>query len=173
MSAADRSWHWVTEALALGGRLPDQAAPELLADRVRRVVDLRGELIDDRDWLQSQGILLLHLPTADLRAVSAAHLEMGVRWVREGHTRGERVLVHCEHGIGRSALLACCVLVAEGRSPLAALTLVKDMRARVCPSPEQLHALLDWSADWCLAHDRAPPAETWGDLARIAYRDLR
>ena len=48
-------------------------------------------------------------------------LDDGVAFVNRHLDRGERVLVHCEHGIGRSATLALCVLVSRGMEPLDAL----------------------------------------------------
>ena len=51
---------------------------------------------------------------------------------------GSRVYIHCEHGVGRSALLALCVLVSRGDPPLGALERAKSARWQVSPSPEQL-----------------------------------
>src|SRR5262249_56059835 len=122
--------------------------------------------------LRGQGVAGLHVPTPDTRPVAPALLWQGVRWVCEGLGRGERVLVHCEYGIGRSVLLAACVLVSLGDSPCAALERIKGARAVACPAPDQLHALLAWAADWHRAARTPCPAATWDELARIAYRDL-
>jgi len=45
------------------------------------------------------------------------------------------------HGVGRSPLLACCVLVADGQSASDALTLMKRRRWEASPNEEQLAAL--------------------------------
>jgi hypothetical protein len=69
-------------------------------------------------------------------------------------------------------LLSCCVLVGQGDTPAQALERAKQARTKVCPSPDQLHALLQWSADWYRECRAECPSVTWDDLARIAYRHL-
>ncbi len=54
------------------------------------------------------------------------------------------MLIHCQHGIGRSALLALCVLVDQGWQPLDALTHAKDRRAQVSPSRSQYEGWAAW-----------------------------
>src|SRR5215831_18692686 len=137
---------WVDPSLAIGGRLSraiDRYANEL---GIRRIVDLRIEDKDDEEQLRLYGIELLHLPTDDMCAVAQPMLDDGVTWVNDQIARGERVLVHCEHGVGRSALLLTCVLVSRGDTPREALVRAKRARSRVCPSPDQLEALLTWSS---------------------------
>ena len=53
-------------------------------------------------------------------------LDEGVAFARRARAQGRRLLVHCHHGIGRSATLALCVLVDRGLSPLDALSQAKD-----------------------------------------------
>jgi predicted protein tyrosine phosphatase len=82
------------------------------------------------------------------------------------------VLVHCEHGVGRSALLALCVLVARGEAPLAALERAKSARPRVSPSPEQLAAFAAWVRRWAARSGAEVAVPTLDDLGRIAWRHL-
>jgi protein-tyrosine phosphatase len=159
---------WITRDLAVGGSFPE-AAVELLAREhtVAAVIDVRLEAHDDEQILRDHGLALLHLPTADHCAVAPDLLDDGVAFAARHLEVGGRVLIHCEHGIGRSALVALCVLVARGHEPLAALALAKDRRARVSPSPAQYQA---WVA-WLQAHGARPP--TFAEFAAIAYRHLK
>jgi protein-tyrosine phosphatase len=164
---------WLTPQLAVGGCYPIAAAEHLArALRVRCVVDLRVEDRDDERVLKRHGIELLHLPTQDGCAVSLPMLDEGVRWTGERLDAGARCLVHCQHGVGRSALLALCVLVARGEPPLRALEIAKGARGKISPSPEQLEAFRSW-----LARRRAAGAEVeipgLTELAWIAYSHLR
>lgn len=164
---------WVTPQLAVGGGLPPCAA-ERLARRhgVSHVVDLRVEACDDAAELRRHGLALLHLPTEDGRGVSQQMLDEGVAWVGARLDDGRKVLVHCQHGVGRSPLLALCVLVARGDSPLRALARAKAARWRVSPSPEQLEAYRTWLAR--RARAGAPLAvPRFEELAWIAYSHLR
>jgi hypothetical protein len=160
---------WIDGSLAVGGRFPMEAAAHL-AQRlgIRRIVDLREECCDDAEVLRSHGILLLELPTRDMCGVSQSMLDQGVRWVREQLDDGHRVYVHCEHGIGRSVLLALCVLVARGRPPLDALELVKQARWQASPSREQLEAFREFVRR---RTEHAVPAID--ELCAISWRHLQ
>src|SRR5206468_2183349 len=78
---------------------------------ITHVVDVRAESRDDRQELSRAGIRLLWLPTADQRAFTQLMIVSGVEWITRAFDQGGRVLVHCQNGMGRSALLALCVLV--------------------------------------------------------------
>lgn len=161
------NFHWLTEHVAVGGCFPNARAAEL-AERhgIRAVVDLRAEQCDDERALHAAGIDFLHLPTPDLEPASHEHLEIGVAFVRDHVQRGDRILIHCQHGIGRSALLALCVLVDQGWQPLDALTHAKDRRERVSPSLSQYEG---WAA-WLRA--RGAPVPDYHTFGCIAYRHL-
>jgi hypothetical protein len=165
--------HWISTELALGGSYPMERAGELATQLgIRRVVDVRSECCDDAEVLRAHGIELLHLPTQDMMAVSQAMLEKGVAWVNAQLAAGQRVYIHCEHGIGRSALLMLCVLVSRGSEPLAALDHAKSRRALVSPSPEQLEAFREFLR-YRATHAVPWNVPTFEELAWIAYSHLR
>ena len=165
--AANLNLSWITEHLAVGGRFPEEAVEGLARDlRVRAVVDLRVEACDDPALLARHGLDFLHLPTEDQCGVSRPMLETGVTFAGPRLARGEKVLVHCEHGIGRSAILALCLLVDAGLAPLDALKLAKAGRSLVSPSPAQYEA---W-ADWLRSRRQAPP--DFHSFGCIAYSHL-
>jgi protein-tyrosine phosphatase len=90
----------------------------------------------------------------------------GVAFARDRLDAGEKVLIHCEHGIGRSALLALCVLVDGGMEPMEAVRLAKDRRERFSPNLAQYAA---WDA-WLRGRGLEPPP--FDDFAAVAYRHL-
>lgn len=160
-------FHWLTQQLALGACFPMEHAAHL-RDRhgIAAVVDLRAEACDDEAALRSAGIELLHLPTPDLEPATHEHLERGVAFVRERLERGDKVLIHCQHGIGRSALLALCVLVDQGWQPLDALVHAKDRRWAVSPSQSQYEGWAGW------LRVRGAPVPDYHSFGCIAYRHL-
>lgn len=163
-----RCFDWITSELAVGGCFPREDTHHLArAHDIGAVVDLRAEACDDQLHLARCGISFLHLPTPDNCGVSLEMLRQGVAFVRAQLDAERRVLVHCQHGIGRSALLALCVLVDDGHAPLAALALAKNRRAVVSPSASQYEAWALWLRD----RGREPPR--FDDFAAIAYRHLR
>jgi Dual specificity phosphatase, catalytic domain len=160
---------WVTPDLAVGGALPAGGATGLAEDQqIGAVIDVRAEACDDVSEMQAAGLRFLHLPTEDHAAVTQAMLDRGVGFARDAATAGLKLLIHCEHGIGRSALVALCVLADRGYAPLEALARAKAGRALVSPSPAQYEAWTLW------LRRRAADAEipSFDAFAAIAYRHL-
>lgn len=160
-------FHWLTDQLAVGGCFPIDHAARLATEHgIGAVVDLREEDRDDEEQLRAAGIDFLHLPTPDLKPASMAMIGRGVEFVRSRIGEGKRVLIHCRHGIGRSALLSLCVLVDQGWEPLDALVHAKDRREVVSPSRAQYDG---WAA-WLEARGKAVP--DYHSFGCIAYRHL-
>ncbi|MDB5572111.1 MAG: Dual specificity protein phosphatase [Hyphomicrobiales bacterium] len=164
----------VDERLFVGGAFHCDSIPAIVAaHRIGAVVDLREEACDDEGALAAHGVAFLHLPTPDMCAVSVPMLQRGVAFASGAIAQGRSVLIHCQHGIGRSALLALCVMVHGGLAPLDALERAKTARPLVSPSPAQFEG---WRA-WLSVHARAagPPWKepSFDEFAAIAYRHLR
>ena len=165
--------HFVTPELAVGASFPRDAAARLAREHgIGRVVDVRLEARDDEVELRVHGIRLLHLPTEDCCAIAPGHIRDGVAFAVEGMERGERVLVHCQYGIGRSALLALCVLVARGDAPLDAMARLKEARPRVSPGPEQLAAFVEYCREERARQGADWPVPSVDGLGAIAWRHL-
>jgi hypothetical protein len=135
---------WITDDLAVGGAFHWADIPRLARLGVTAVVDCREEASDDPVALAKHGIGFLRLPTPDAHELSQEHIETGVRWATERLARGEKVYIHCSHGVGRGPLLGCCVLVATGLSPMEAIRLLKARRWQASPNEEQLQAILEY-----------------------------
>ena len=161
------NFHWLTESLAVGGCFPVERTAHLAdAHGIGAIVDLREEDCDDEALLSRHGIAFLHLPTPDLHPATVERLESGVEFVRGQVDQGRRVLIHCQHGIGRSALLALCVLVDQGQAPLDALRLAKDRRELVSPSERQYDGWAEW------LRRNGHPVPDYHSFGCIAYRHL-
>lgn len=161
------NFHWITDHLATGGSFHGKRAAELAgAHGISAVVDLRAEECDDDALLKSAGITLLHLPTPDMEPARHDQLEEGVAFVRGELAKGRKVLIHCEHGIGRSALLTLCVLVDQGWQPLDALAHAKARRDLISPCRSQYEG---WAA-WLSSRGLRPP--DYHAFGCIAYRHL-
>jgi hypothetical protein len=172
LAAASPPWaaefSWIDPSLAVGGSFPRGVAARLAREHgIAAVIDVRVEASDHPEELAASGLAFLHLPTEDVCAVSQEMLDAGVRFAREG--AGRPLLVDCQHGIGRSALVALCVLVDRGHAPMDALRRAKDAREKISPARCQFEAWVEWIAR-CAPHHRPPDFE---EFAGIAYRHLR
>jgi len=162
------NFSWITPDLAVGGCFPPAEAAALARDHgVGAVIDARAEACDDAAALRACGLRFLHLPTADMAGVSQPMLDAGARFAAEAARDGLRILAHCQHGIGRSAILALCILADRGYPPIEGLRLAKDARALVSPSEAQYRA---W-ANWLERHGHGP-TPSYEEFGMIAYRHL-
>jgi protein-tyrosine phosphatase len=163
------NFSWVTPDLAVGGSFPLGACAALVAEHgVGAVIDVRSEACDDVEEMAAAGVKFLHLPTEDQQAVSQAMLDRGVGFARDADRAGRKLLIHCEHGVGRSATVALCVMVDRGFQPLEALSRAKAARVHVSPSPAQYEAWTTW------LRRRAPEADIphFEAFKAIAYSHL-
>lgn len=160
---------WIQPDLAVGGAFPLERAACLAREHgVGAVIDVRSEACDDAATLERCGLRFLHLPTEDMCGVSQPRLDQGVAFAEAAAAEGLRLLVHCQHGIGRSALVALCILIARGHAPLDALLIAKDARQLVSPSEAQYRAWADWIGRRTAL---APPS--FHEFGMIAYRHLQ
>jgi protein-tyrosine phosphatase len=113
---------------------------------VTNVIDTRAEHCDDEQALAKEHIKLLYLPTPDTYPLSVEQLQQGAAWAHECIQQGGRVLIHCEHGVGRSVLLTCATLVYGGMHASNALKLVMEKRWQAAPNHRQIARLREFEA---------------------------
>lgn len=97
------------------------------------VADL--QLAQEAELSQRNGVRFLSFPIAD-RGVPAsrrATIEL-VRKLHKALAQGKNLAIHCRQGIGRSALLAACLLIMTGVDPDMAFQRLSA--ARGCTVPE-------------------------------------
>lgn len=140
----------VTPQIAVGSALARRPVPQLRARGFTAVVDCREEACDDAQLLADADIRFMHLPIRDQHAPSIELLAQGVEWVADHIGRVDRaqVLVHCQEGIGRSALVVACVLIGQGYSAARALDMVRTARPQVALTARQLQILVKFEAAW-------------------------
>ena len=137
---------WVSKHLAVGGRIRPEDIAAVARAGITHVVDTRSEYRDDEQALAKEHIELLYLPTRDTQAMSVEQLMEGAQWVNQRMEQGGRVLIHCEHGVGRSVLLGCAVLVYGGMHAQDALQLVQEKRWQAAPNHKQVKRLREFEA---------------------------
>ena len=135
---------WITDQLAVGGRVRPEDIHALARTGITDVVDTRAEYSDDAQAMAKEHIGLLHLPTPDTYPLTVEQLRQGSAWVQERIRQGGRVLIHCEHGVGRSVLLASAVLVYGGMQAQEALRLVQEKRWQAAPNHKQVARLREF-----------------------------
>ena len=138
---------WINDHLAVGGRIHPKDIPSLELLGITAVVDTRAEYRDEAALMEQAHIQLLLLPTRDTHPLTVEQLFTGSQWVQEHMQQGGRVLIQCEHGVGRSVLLTAAVLVYGGMSAHDALQLVQKKRWQASPNHRQVARLREFEAE--------------------------
>jgi protein-tyrosine phosphatase len=94
--------------------------------------------------MAQENITLLYLPTPDTYPLTVEQLYQGAKWAHDNIQQGGRVLIHCEHGVGRSVLLTCSVLIYGGMSAADALNLTQQKRWQAAPNKRQVQRMYEF-----------------------------
>lgn len=93
------------------------------------------DLRDEASTVRAQGMSFTSFPIPDRQIPkSESKLAEVLESVTKDPSAGRNILVHCRQGIGRSGLVAACLLVKKGMSPGGAIDSVSE--ARGVPVPE-------------------------------------
>jgi len=133
MAARPRGGEWVAdemEAWRAGG--VDTVVSLLEADEERELV-----LNAEADEARARGMTFRSFPIPDRQVPSSSReLSSTLNSIRNDLAMGKNVLVHCRQGIGRTGLVAACLLIQSGYESDAAVALLSE--ARGLPVPETL-----------------------------------
>lgn len=90
----------------------------------------------------SAGMAFAAVPTVDRGVPSVTALRTAVHEAAERLSKGEHVVAHCRHGIGRASLFAAAVLVEEGHAPDDAWARLSAARGVPVPDTSEQRAFL-------------------------------
>ncbi|HLF71932.1 MAG TPA: dual specificity protein phosphatase family protein [Dehalococcoidia bacterium] len=133
--------YWLSRDLAISPEPADDDWPLLHTASIRVVLDLRAEAEDAAHLAEAHGLRYLRLPIVDGAAPSDASLRLITGWVIERINANGPVLVHCREGRGRSATVACAVLVKLGMPLPQAFAALRRARWDIVLTKPQMEAL--------------------------------
>lgn len=91
-------------------------------------------LTRERELVQRTGLTFINFPIADYSVpTSKQATRQLVDQLKERLSHGNRVGIHCRQGIGRSSLVAACVLVTAGESSGGAFEQIEVARKASVP----------------------------------------
>lgn len=103
----------------------------------------RGEtselgLLDERELVQRQGLTFISFPIADFSVPTSTHeVRQLVSKIEQSLFGGKSIGIHCRQGIGRSSLVAACVLLTTGESPRTVFQHISSARGRPVPDTSE------------------------------------
>jgi protein-tyrosine phosphatase len=131
LAARPRGGDWLEDEIVDWKRQGVDAVLSLLTRDEEGDLDLLGEARE----AGKQGLEFRSFPIPDRQVPkSEAMLAEALEETSRVLSEGKNVLVHCRQGVGRSGLVAACLLVRKGMSPGAAVQ--KISLAREVPVPE-------------------------------------
>jgi len=145
MAARPRGGDWLRDDVASWKRAGIDTVLSLLTPDEERDLDLR----DEAGEAKAQGMGFGSFPVPD-RQVPRSEAEWAevLEKVTRALSEGKNVVVHCRQGIGRSGLVAACLLVRRGMSPGAAVELVSAERGVSVPETSEQR---DWIDQYAVA----------------------
>jgi protein-tyrosine phosphatase len=135
LAARPRGGDWLEEDVATWKRAGVGAVLSLLTPEEQNELELQNEARE----VQRQGLRFSSFPIPDLQVPrSEAKLAEALKNVTADLSAGRNVLIHCRQGIGRTGMIAACLLIQGGMSPGGAVESVSAARGMTVPeTPEQ------------------------------------
>jgi len=145
VSARPRGGDWLKDDVASWSRSHVNAVISLLTPDEEGDLALRDEAAEVR----AHGMSFTSFPIPDRQIpTSEAKLSEVLEKAARDLSNGKNVLVHCRQGIGRSGLIAACLLVKKGMSPGAAIEVVSAARGVSIPETVEQR---DWIEHYAAA----------------------
>lgn len=140
VSARPRGGDWLADDLAAWKRAGIDVILSMLTPEEELELGLDGE----SGAARAQGLTYLSFPIPDRDVPrSEAALAEVLEKVTDELKAGTNVLVHCRQGIGRSGLVAACLLVKNGMTPVAAVEKVSAARGYQIPDTDEQREWID------------------------------
>jgi len=140
VSARPRGGDWLQDEIGDWRRSGIDVVLSLLEKTEEQEMNLEKEA----ETAQAQGIEFSSLPIPDRQTPnSEAQVTATLDRMTQALKSGKNVLVHCRQGIGRSGLIAACLLIRKGMSPGAALEKVTAARGLEVPETKEQREWID------------------------------
>lgn len=133
MAARPKGGDWLADEVTGWKSLSVNIVLSLLTIQEEQELDIRGE----GAAVRAQGLQFLSFPIPDMQVpASESELASELEVVDRALNAGKNVLVHCRQGIGRTGLVAACLLVSRGINPEAAVRKIGAARGVTIPETE-------------------------------------
>ena len=130
LAARPRGGDWLKDELSAWHAAGVDVILSLLTPEEERDLDITGEASEAR----AEGMAFLSFPICDRRTPeSQKDLAELLHQLDNELASGRNVVVHCRQGIGRTGLVAACLLLSKGLKPETAITQLSQARGITIP----------------------------------------
>ena len=140
LSSRPRGGDWLDDEIASWQREGVDTVLSLLTSEEERDLGVENEASE----VKARGMQFVSLPIPD-RQVPSSDAEVAdvLEKLHADLSSGRNVVVHCRQGIGRTGLIAACLLVMKGWSPGAAVEMLTAARGASVPETEEQRRWID------------------------------
>jgi protein-tyrosine phosphatase len=148
LAARPRGGDWLAEEIERWKRDGVHTVCSLLTKEEERDLEMSEEEHESR----ACGLNFFSYPIPD-RQVPASEAELSEHLQALDHelSEGRNVVLHCRQGIGRTGLVAACLLVTKGLSSSAAVELLSVARGIPVPETDEQRRWIDHFAESLVA----------------------
>lgn len=134
LAARPRGGDWLESEMTAWHRDGIDTVVSLLEPAEEHALDL----VHERDAVEGQGMHFVSIPLAD-RSVppSRTAFSRELEKLDRELTGGRNLAVHCRQGVGRTGIVAACLLTGRGIAPVAAVAGLSAARGIVIPETEE------------------------------------
>lgn len=144
LSSRPRGGEWLADEMSAWSR----SGVDTVASLLTKEEEIDLDIVNEAANAQSAGMTFLSFPIYD-RCVPASEAEFAEAIGKlEGELKaGRTVVLHCRQGIGRTGLVAACLLVAAGVPPETAMARVSSARGVETPETADQRRWVDAFAE--------------------------
>jgi protein-tyrosine phosphatase len=140
IAARPRGGDWLEEEIAGWRDAGVDIVISLLTSDEEQELDLKNEAREVR----GSGMKFISLPIPDRQVPPAeSEVRVSIETVEADLSSGKNVVIHCRQGVGRSGLLAACLLITKGLSSGAAIDSVTAARGVPVPETDEQRRWID------------------------------
>jgi protein-tyrosine phosphatase len=140
LAARPRGGDWLRDDIGEWKQAGIETVVSLLTPPEQLELDLREEA----EEVGRQGLEFTSLPIPD-REVPRSETQLAevLEKVTRSLSAGTKVVIHCRQGVGRTGLVAACLLVKSGMSPGAAVDILSEARGVSIPETTEQREWID------------------------------
>jgi protein-tyrosine phosphatase len=140
IAARPRGGDWLEDELQSWRNSGVNAVLSLLTSSEEQDLDLEAE----SRLAKREGLKFLSLPIPDRDVpTSTSEVATVLGQLDADLAAGKNAVIHCRQGVGRSGLIAACLLVMKGKDPASAVMELERVRGTTVPETDEQRRWID------------------------------